>query len=307
VDIDNNFLEAFYTFDYGKRSSDNSELDSIIYDRLGVNHLKALNMAMTGSGSNYIAQDTIVPCPIHWYGYDDGLLTNSNNTSEGIAVPKGAAVSVIDNSLGTEDLKLTSNYFLNFFENSTNSTLDLNGYNLVMGGPLKVGGLIIGDVNSTLEFSGASYNSSFGLDPSSSGNQSLKSLKLSEIENDNISDPGVHITSNVILIDNLTATDNAVVDMDAGDTLIFKSNSSKTAMAFMGEGAEVRGIVKVESYIPGRRAFRLLSSSGKPMGQRALLRAHILPEMVKMERMEHKREMPRYSLLIIPTNHGETL
>lgn len=243
-------LISFYNFNFGAASSSNSDVSQIL-DGMGTNPASFNNFGLTGSTSNLIVQDTIVPVKYHWFGESNSTFTNSSNWSQ-YTSPQNGMDWEIDANASNNPI-LSSNLFCNYLTLPSGKTITLNDKYLVLKSGFTGTGVFVGSLNSQLHFKRFFANTTLNLSQSTVGvSNALKVLSFGR--SSFILTAGSSLEINEKL-EGITGTFNA------NSNVTLKSTSTKTANALIASGATVTGNLTVECFIPGKRAFRLLSSA----------------------------------------------
>ncbi len=242
-------LISYYNFNFGAAASSNSDVSQIL-DGLGTNPAFINNFAMTGSSSNLIDQDSIVPVKYQWFGEVSSVWSNASNWSQ-YTSPKNGMDLEIDANTSNSPV-LSSNLFCNYLSLPSGKSFHLNDKYLILKSGFTGTGTFIGSQSSQLYFKGLLSNTNLSLSQTTNGvTNALKVLSFQTSPNT------LTVTSPIQIIEKLEGLNGT---LNANGNVTFKSNSSRTANALISSTATVSGTVIVESFIPAKRAFRLISS-----------------------------------------------
>ncbi len=243
-------LISFYNFNYGTASSSNSDVSQIL-DGMGTNPASFNNFSLTGSSSNLIAQDTIVPVKYHWFGESNSTFSNSTNWSQYTAPQNGMDLEIDANSSSSP--VLSSNLFCNYLTLPSGKTITLNDKYLVLKSGFTGSGIFVGSLNSQLLLKRFFANTTLNLSQTTTGvTNALKVLSFGSSSFTLTAGTSLEINEK---LEGTTGTFNA------NGNVTLKSTATKTANALIASDAAVTGNLTVESYIPAKRAFRLISSA----------------------------------------------
>ncbi len=241
---------AYYNFDQGNPGSTNTDLNQV-FNQLNTGNLVPVNVSLTSTTSNLVAQSTNIGSRFIWNGNTSTAFNTTSNWAEDLAPATGSHVEIIsspvnnpvlDQSRTLGDLILPSGTSLNL----NNFTLTLDG-KLTGTGTLKAGG------TSSLTFTGDYASATLYLDQTT--NKTTNSLQNLTVQ---LGYSGVLTLGNATHITNLLKLDWG--GLATGGNLTLRSTASGTAMTSNFTDATITGNVVVERYVPGRRAFRLISS-----------------------------------------------
>ncbi len=243
-------LISIYNFNYGSASSSNTDLSQIL-DGMGTNPATLNNFSLTGSTSNLIVQDTIIPVKYHWFGEANTVWSNSNNWSQYAAPVSGMDLDIDANT--SNNPVLSSNLFCNSLNLPTGKTVTLNDKYLVLKSGFSGTGTFVGSLNSQLVFKRFFANTTLNLSQTTAGvSNALKVLSFGKSSYTLTAGTSLEINEK---LEGFTGTFNA------NGNVTLKSTSTKTANALIAADASVIGNLTVECYLPAKRAFRLISSA----------------------------------------------
>jgi hypothetical protein len=160
--------------------------------------------------------------------------------------PSGISINTDTIEIRSPGASLTASSTVGDLSILSGGTLDLGNNELALSGNLNAAGTL-NAMNATLLFNGV-------VDQQITGDFQIGDLVI-----DNNSTNGVALLSNGTVLNRLDLV-NGVLNTTAG-SLTLHSDGSNTAMVDQVVSGSVTGEVTVESYIPGKRAFRLLSSA----------------------------------------------
>ncbi len=242
-------LISYYNFNFGSAASSNTDISQIL-DVTGANPAFLNNFTFSGSTSNLISQDTIVPVKYHWYGESNTVWSNTNNWSQYAAPVSGMDLEIDANT--SNNPVLSSNLFCNYLSLPSGKTLTLNDKYLILKSGYTGTGSFVGSKLSQLHLKRLFSNTNLNLTQTSVGN--TNALKVLSFQTNPYTLTASTSLEIIEKLEGITGTFNA------NGNVTFKSNSSKTANAIVSNNATVSGNVIVESFFPAKRAFRLISS-----------------------------------------------
>ena len=191
-----------------------------------------------------------------WKGTTSTDFNTASNWTGSFVPVSGADISF--DSLADNDCYLDQNRTVaNINFNSTTKKLNLNGKTLTVNGIISgngpSSGLLTGSASSSLVFAGTGNAGTFYMDQTTLGtSNALKNLTLNRTSSGSVT-LGNALSLNGVL----TVTAGT---FNTGDQITFKSDVNSTAIVGPVTGV-INGKVTVERFIPGRRAFRFLSSA----------------------------------------------
>lgn len=191
-----------------------------------------------------------------WKGTTSTDFNTASNWTGSFVPVSGADISF--DSLADNDCYLDQNRTVaNINFNSTTKKLNLNGKILTINGIISgngpSSGLLTGSASSSLVFAGTGNAGTFYMDQTTLGtSNALKNLTLNRTSSGSVT-LGNALSLNGVL----TVTAGT---FNTGDQITFKSDVNSTAIVGPVTGV-INGKVTVERFIPGRRAFRFLSSA----------------------------------------------
>ncbi len=241
---------AYYPFDQGNPSNTNTDLTQF-YNARANGDLFPGSLTMSGSSSNLVAQGSALSSNYTWMGNTNTSFATATNWSEEVVPPTSANIEVISNA--TYLPVLDQSRVIGDLILPSSSTFSLNGYTLTVDGKLSGTGTFIAGGTSALNFL-TSYSAStlYLSQTTNRTTNSLTSLSFSMSY-------GASITlGNTTFVTGLFGLTSGTVN--TGGNLTLRSTSSGTCMTTDMSDGTLSGNVTVERYIPGRRAFRLLSS-----------------------------------------------
>lgn len=181
--------------------------------------------------------------------YNGGVLT-LNGT--GIQSLSGTASSIDNLTAENNTLLLNDLLIVNALQLNAASTIDLGNNTLTNGGSVNGTGLIKGSLNARLLLTG-SGTSSIQFDPSNDAlSNALKDMA--------VSNGSVTVANKLYVYDALLPTSGNIT---LNNELVLRSNSSNTARVGVAGSSLAygsNGKFVIERYIPGRRAWRLLTA-----------------------------------------------
>lgn len=186
--------------------------------------------------------------------YNGGILT-LNGTATQLLTGNGTTDNLTaDNSAQmTTDIRILQSLFL-----STGKTLDINDRQLTVQGNINGPGWLKGSPNSSLVLDGMG-SSSIQADPSvPASSNAFKSMTVSG------STTQLSLQNKIYLYESLLPNNGTLL---LNDELVLRSNAAGTArVGVVGSSIQygVNGKFVVERYVPGRRAWRLLTAPIAP-------------------------------------------
>ncbi|WP_269686659.1 T9SS type A sorting domain-containing protein [Flavobacterium lacustre] len=191
-----------------------------------------------------------------WKGTTSTDFNTASNWTGSFVPVSGADISF--DSLADNDCYLDQNRTVtNINFNSTTKKLNVNGKTLTINGAISgngsSSGLLTGSDSSSLVFTGTGNAGTIYMDQTTLGTSNvLENLTLNRTSSGSVTLGNALSLSGV-----LTVTAGT---FNTGDQITFKSDVNSTAIVGPVTGV-INGKVTVERFIPGRRAFRFLSSA----------------------------------------------
>lgn len=191
-----------------------------------------------------------------WKGTTSTDFNTASNWTGSFVPVSGADISF--DSLADNDCYLDQNRTVtNINFNSTTKKLNVNGKTLTINGAISgngsSSGLLTGSTSSSLVFTGTGNAGTIYMDQTTLGTSNvLENLTLNRTSSGSVTLGNALSLSGV-----LTVTAGT---FNTGDQITFKSDVNSTAIVGPVTGV-INGKVTVERFIPGRRAFRFLSSA----------------------------------------------
>nr|WP_315215358.1 T9SS type A sorting domain-containing protein [uncultured Flavobacterium sp.] len=191
-----------------------------------------------------------------WKGTTSTDFNTASNWTGSFVPVSGADISY--DAAANNDCYLDQNRTVaNINFNATTKKLNLNGKILTVNGIISgngaSSGLLTGSASSSLVFAGTGNAGTFYMDQTTLGtSNALKNLTLNRTSSGSVT-LGNALSLNGVL----TVTAGT---FNTGDQITFKSDVNSTAIVGPVTGV-INGKVTVERFIPGRRAFRFLSSA----------------------------------------------
>ena len=243
---------AQYDLNIGAASATNSTI-GYFSCAFGNRYLTASNFALTSSSSNIIAQDSTSWAVFNWTGATSNDWTVASNWSENKVPMAFSDIVIGSNSSNVPTLQAyTGVRSLNI---ASGKKIDINGKTLQIHHEYPGTGVLNGSTTSKLIFGRILQNLTFYMDQTTDGTTNA----LSEFTVGHGGNVSVIVGNKLNLYKKFS---HGFGSFNANGNLVFKSNSSGTAMAMIGDDARFSfsGNVVVESYFPAKRAFRLISS-----------------------------------------------
>lgn len=243
-------LAAYYNFDQGNPGSTNTDI-SQFYNSSVNGNLFGTSLSMSGTSSNLISQGSALSTNYTWTGNTSTAFATTTNWSEETVPLSSANIEIISSPLNAPTLDQNRTIGDLILPSGTKFTL--NGYTLTIDGKLSGTGTFVGGGNSSLGFLTNYSAATLYLDQTTNKTtNSLVNLSFNM-------GLGASVTlGNPVFVTSLF--DLTAGTLTTGGNLTLRSTSAGSAMTTNMEAATLSGNVNVERYIPGRRAFRLISS-----------------------------------------------
>ena len=212
-------------------------------------------------GQLYIAPgDSVSVLPGTLFTLQEDLVNNGKIFNGGVLTLNGAGIQSLSGAGSTIDNLTTDNnavllndiLIANALQLNAANIIDLGNNTLINGGSVNGTGLIKGSLNASLLLNG-NGTSSIRFDPS------IDALS-NALRNITVSNGAVTVANKLYVYDALQPVSGNIT---LNDELVLRSNSSNTArVGVAGSGFTYgsNGKFVIERYIPGRRAWRLLTA-----------------------------------------------
>ena len=244
-------LLSYYSFDHGNPANSNTDMTQV-YNELNNGNLYFNNVTLSSTASNFVAQPSTIRSNFIWNGNTSTAFNTSSNWAQESVPSSGSHIEI--SSAASNFPSLDQNRTVGDVALPSTTKFSINGYTLTVGGKVTGTGSFVGSSTSSFTYNSSYTNSTIYFDATT--NLTTNSLSTLTIM------PGV---SGVLTLGNALYI-NSYLDIPWGNLntagyLTLRSTASGTAMVGnMSDLPTITGNITVERYIPGRRAFRLLTS-----------------------------------------------
>lgn len=244
-------LVAYYSFDHGNPSNSNTDFNQV-YNQLNNGNLLMNNVTLSSSTSNFIAQPSTISSNYLWNGNTSTAFNTASNWAEETVPPTNAHIEIAASTLYSPTLD--QNRTLGDIILPSGTIFTLGNNTLTIDGKVTGTGTFKCSTTSSISYTGSNSTSTLYFDQTTNKTtNALYNLTLNPGSN------GVVTIGNTLYINNLLNAPWGT--LNTGDNITLRSTSTSTAMTGdMSDMPTINGNVTVERYIPGRRAFRLISS-----------------------------------------------
>ncbi len=244
-------LVSYYSFDQGNPANTNTDFNQV-YNQLNNGNLLINNVTLSSTTSNFISQPATITSNYLWNGNTSTAFNTASNWAEETVPPTSANIEIATSPLYAPTLD--QNRTLGDIILPSGNIFTLGNYTLTIDGKVTGTGTFKCSTTSSITYTGSNSTSTLYFDPTTNKTtNALYNLTLTPGSN------GVVTIGNSLYINNLLNAPWGT--LNTGDNITLRSTSTSTAMTGdMSDMPTINGNVTVERYIPGRRAFRLISS-----------------------------------------------
>lgn len=251
VPISTTGLVSYYSFDQGNPSNTNTDFNQV-YNQINNGNLIMNNVTLSSTTSNFIAQPSTITSNYLWNGNSSAAFNTASNWAEGTVPPTSANIEIASSPLYA--LSLDQNRTLGDIIIPSGNIFTLGNYTLTIDGKVTGTGTFKCSTSSAITYTGSNSTSTLYFDQTTDKTtNALYNLTIMPGSN------GVVTIGNALYINNVLNCPWGT--LNTGNNITLRSTSAGSAMTGdMSDMPTINGNVTVERYIPGRRAFRLISS-----------------------------------------------